>query len=588
MSCWQYALKLDCGLALLSGNVQSVTQTVEGPRLQLDVCTPQTASSDCSTIFESLITLVASNCFAAKGPEIWLPELPLPWRGWLEASSMPSTTDLLGAELALELWLLPMHEPHNLSLARETLEQRRPTLPVEVREALAYWLLFSSHPPGGRPDLKKSWRADIDEVLVMRSPGWASRRNPPEPLLSVAHHLMTELVRLRNLPVTLVEYEEVITRLGNELSPLPEAYRQAVWWEAGYQLAARGRHADASQATLYYRESCDRLQALLPGLEASGIPGYGIGIGQRAYYAGEFGQALDAYKKEWDSGTDRHRSRLKRLLANVLTDLGMLAKAASFAAEGLHEQEISGDPEAFKTRGRSAEIALRAGKLDKAEALYRLSLAEQTEMFSEDGIDGQTQTYLGHVALLSGRPDEAAVWYESAHVSDSSKDARLNAYTLMGEAALALRRQAHAEVLKMLDRLETTENVGINGDALPRALITIAGVLAGAPREKGLAAIDSLLKANYIVEALACLQVVFRQVDLADKMLNRIASQLKQWDRVIDGLKDFVGPQEPCEPNPKTLLKLIERMRKHQTLKLPTENGINIFPVSLVVPTIPE
>jgi hypothetical protein len=81
------------------------------------------------------------------------------------------------------------------SMRREGAGRASSESAADVREALAYWLLGSTHPLGGRPDLKKSWRSDTDEVLVRRSPDWTSRRCPPEPLLAAAQRLLEELTR---------------------------------------------------------------------------------------------------------------------------------------------------------------------------------------------------------------------------------------------------------------------------------------------------------------------------------------------------------------------------------------------------------
>jgi hypothetical protein len=119
--------------------------------------------------------------------------------------------------------LLPAREINDLDAARQALEARRAHLPADVREAMAYWLLGSTHPLGGRPDLKKSWRSDTDEVLVRRSPDWTSRRCPPEPLLAAAQRLLQELTRRRHVAVTLADYDELVLSLGAEIAPLPDA-----------------------------------------------------------------------------------------------------------------------------------------------------------------------------------------------------------------------------------------------------------------------------------------------------------------------------------------------------------------------------
>jgi hypothetical protein len=111
-----------------------------------------------------------------------------------------------------------------------------------------------------------------------------------------------------------------------------------------YQLAARGLHPEADEATRRYRQACDDLLTRLPGLAEADIPGFGVSIGQRAYYAGEFRIALDAYRKEWQSGSEQHRSRLQRLIANVFTDLGALTAAAGWPTRRLYDQESGRRP----------------------------------------------------------------------------------------------------------------------------------------------------------------------------------------------------------------------------------------------------
>jgi tetratricopeptide (TPR) repeat protein len=318
---------------------------------------------------------------------------------------------------------------------------------------------------------------------------------------------------------------------------------------------------------------------MMPGLANGHIPGYGVGIGQRAYYAGHFASALEAYRKEWESGSDRHHARLQRLLANLLTDLGMLSKAEQFARDGLEAQEVSGDHEVYKTRGRLAEIALRSGRLTDAETLYGQSLAEQEAVFGENGLDGQTLTYLGHAACMSNRLEDADNYYQRAMDADHRKDGRLNAYALMGKVALALRRADHDAVLAALAQLEATDRSAINGDSLPCSLIRIAG----APREQGLSALDSLIKDNYVIEALACLPALFNQHGMASKRLGQICERLREWDKALEHHRAFLGPQEPGQPNPRALLDALENMRRRQSLALPEELRNRIFPVNLIV-----
>jgi tetratricopeptide (TPR) repeat protein len=495
--------------------------------------------------------------------------------------ALPSATDLLSAELAIELWLLPAREINDLDAARRALDARRANLHEDVREALAYWLLGSTHPLGGRPDLKKSWRSDTDEVLVRRSPDWTSRRCPPEPLLAAAQRLLQELTRRRCVAVTLADYDELVDSLGDGTAPLPIAFRQAIWWEAAYQLATRGLHPEADEATRRYRQACDDLLTRLPGLAEADIPGFGVSIGQRAYYAGAFRIALDAYRKEWQSGSEQHRSRLQRLIANVFTDLGALTAAGRLANQALYDQEVAGDPETYKTLGRCGEIALRCGDLERAADFYRRSHEAQQVLLGA-GVTGQTAVYRGHVALLAGDLDEAAARYAEAHDADAGTDSRLNAYALMGEAALALRRGDHSAALAGLDRLENTDRASINGDALPVAVVTLGAVAAGAPREKGRLALEALLKNNYMAEALALLPLVYHHVGMASKALNRIADTLRQWDKALLAMPELMGESMDGDPTPKVLLAAIAEVRKRDSWQALAPLRSRIFPTNLI------
>lgn len=582
MSRWRFALHLDSGLALFAEQAVALAWQADGPRLQIDVAPTAGGSSPDEGVFSTLLQALQAQSFAAAGKAGEVAAMPMPWRVWVKSTALPSTSDLLAAELALELWLVPSREINDLDAVRGALEARRATLHEDVREALAYWLLGSTHPLGGRPDLEKSWRSDTHEVLVRRSPDWTSRRRPPEPLLATAQRLFEELTRRRSIPVTLASYEELADSLGAQTPPLPIAFRQAIWWEAGYQLAALGLHREAGVATDRYREACDELRQRLPGLAEGEIPGFGVSVGQRAYYRGDFRTALEAYWREWQSGSERHRSRLRRLIANVFTDLGALSAARRLAEQALSDQEIDGDPEAYKTLGRCGEIALRSGDLECAADFYRRSHAAQRELLGTRVVTGQTAVYRGHVALLAGHLDEAASWYVEAHGADALRDSRLNAYALMGEAALALRRDDHAAVIACLDRLENTEEASINGDALPRAVLTLAAVASGAPREKGLAAITALLKDNYMAETLMLLPLVYRRVGMASKALNRIAATLQQWDKALAGVPELLGEHVDGDPTPKTLLAAIAEVRKRDSWQALAPWRSRIFPASLI------
>jgi tetratricopeptide (TPR) repeat protein len=582
MSRWRFALPLDSDLALFAGQAVAIGWQAEGPRLQIDVAPTAGGDSPEEGVFSALLQALQAQSFVASGKAGEVAAVPMPWRVWVKSTVLPSTSDLLAAELALELWLLPSSEINDLDFAKRALEARRATLHEDVREALAYWLLGSTHSLGGRPDLKESWRSDTHEVLVRRSPDWRSRRRPPEPLLAAAQRLLEDLTRRRRISVTLVSYDELADSLGAQTPPLPIAFRQAIWWEAGYQLAAQGLHREADVATDRYQKACDELRERLPGLAEGEIPGFGVSVGQRAYYKGDFRSALDAYQKEWQSGSEQHHTRLRRLIANVFSDLGALSAARRLADEALADQESGGDPEAYKTLGRCGEIALRAGDLQRAADFYQRSQAAQEELFGVASVSGQTAVYRGHVALLAGRLDEAAERYAEAHAADARKDPRLNAYALMGEAALALQREDRAAVIACLDRLEGADQSSINGDALPCAVVTLAAVVAGAPREKGLAAINALLKDNYMAETLALLPLVYRHVGMASKALNRIADTLQQWEKALVAVPALLGERVDGDPTPQVLLAAIAEVRRRDSWQALAPLRARIFPANLI------
>lgn len=582
MSRWFFRLHLDSRLALLAGNHVQVSWRAEGPKLQLSVGAIGDGDVVEGDVFFALMQASKDQALYASGSGAFVSPLPVPWGVCASPSSLPGEQALLAAELALELWLVPSLELNDLDACRGALEARRATLREDVREALTYWLLCSTHPLDGRPDLKKSWRSDTDEVLVRRSLVWVGRRRPPEPLLAASQRLLEELTRLRLIASTLDSYEELIKAMAVLAPPLPDAFRQVIWWEAGYQLSARGLHQEADIAAQLYREACDRLTLRLPGLSKGGLPGFGVSVGQRAYYAGNFGVALLAYSKEWKSGSEQHRSRLKRLIANIFSDLGALGAAARLADEALAEQEVAGDPEVYKTLGRRGEIALRLGDAEGAAEYYRRSYDAQTELLGEKGAGGQTAVYRGHAALLAGHPDEAAGWYAEAHRADAEKDSRLNVYALMGEAALALRRNDHAAVLKCLVRLDGTEDKLIQGDELPRAIVILAGVAAGEPRERGVTAIQELLKHNYMAEALVLLPLVYRHARMVDKILNRIAEALRLWDKALLELPELAGDRVEGDLWPSVLLEAIAAVKKKDNLKPLVDLRKRIFPANFV------
>ncbi|SBT03837.1 hypothetical protein ACCAA_1160011 [Candidatus Accumulibacter aalborgensis] len=137
-------------------------------------------------------------------------------------------------------------------------------------------------------------------------------------------------------------------------------------------------------------------------------------------------------------------------------------------------------------------------------------------------------------------------------------------------------------MIACLDRLEGTDESSINRDALPRAVVKLAAVVAGAPREKGLAAIAALLDDNYMAETLVLLPLVYRHVGMASKALNRIAATLEQWDKALVAVPEWVGEPVDSDPTPQTLLAAIAEVRKRDSWQALAPWRSRIFPASLI------
>ena len=114
------------------------------------------------------------------------------------------------------------------------------------------------------------------------------------------------------------------------------------------------------------------------------------------------------------------------------------------------------------------------------------------------------------------------------------------------------------------------------------AVVALAAVVAGAPREKGLAAIADLLNDNYMAETLMLLPVVYRQVGMASKALNRIAATLQQWDKALAGVPEFLVERVHGDPTPDALLAAIAEVRRRGNWQALAPWRSRIFPASLI------
>ena len=157
MSRWRFALPLDSGLALFAGQEVAIGWQAEGPRLQIDVAPIAGGDSPAEGVFSALLQALQAQSFVASGKAGEVAAVPMPWRIWVKSTALPSTSDLLAAELALELWLLPSNEINDLDFAKRALEARRATLHEDVRAVNA----------DGGPMLI----AEVDNESFVRRPG---------------------------------------------------------------------------------------------------------------------------------------------------------------------------------------------------------------------------------------------------------------------------------------------------------------------------------------------------------------------------------------------------------------------------------
>jgi tetratricopeptide (TPR) repeat protein len=169
----------------------------------------------------------------------------------------------------------------------------------------------------------------------------------------------------------------------------------------------------------------------------------------KAYYRGDFPEALGHFRQEWRLQTQRPAgaldARLRRNLGNLLCDLGLLASARRLTEESLARQRRADDPELYKTLGRLGEIQMRQGDHAAARAAYE-------ESWQRQPAEGRTAVYLGHLALLEQRLADAEAWYQTAERADRDQGVAFNAYLVMGRIALAWRRGDHAAIAPLWNR----------------------------------------------------------------------------------------------------------------------------------------
>lgn len=97
-----------------------------------------------------MLQALQAQSFVASGKAGEVAAVPMPWRIWVKSTALPSTSDLLAAELALELWLLPSSEINDLDFAKRALEARRATCTMSEKRWLIGCFLRHIHSAGAR------------------------------------------------------------------------------------------------------------------------------------------------------------------------------------------------------------------------------------------------------------------------------------------------------------------------------------------------------------------------------------------------------------------------------------------------------
>ena len=492
-------------------------------------------------------------------PEQWEDLPPSPWGRYL-AETAPSD-DIINArygEIALALGLLPGEEWRggNRSIPPPSV---RPCTPADgCRNAWREAFVFALFEPQG------PWRQD-DELLTgwVQTVRWVLHQRRPLPQvlspnarwLALGYRLLDAISRLRATRPTLAEIETGWqTLLPPNGERLPCMFAVVYWGEGAYRLKECGDTSGAAAALDRQNAAAAALIELLPAL-APALDGglWRHHLGQLAYYRGDLPEALRQFQHEWRLQGQRLPSslkgRLQRSLGNVLTDLGLLASARRLTEAGLAQQRASDDPELFKTLGRLGEIQLRQGDYAAARSAYEESWERQKAGQRE----GRTAVYLGHLALLTDRPAEAADWYRIAEQADLAQGITFNPYRVMGLMALAGHRADRREILRLWDQHQTEWEALRDEKVLPAAVAALAAARAAPDPERAGRSVERLLEANYLLEALCPLARCAATPGRVERWLQRIASQLRRWQMALDeAAGDIAGldPNEPGAPGP--------------------------------------
>ena len=458
------------------------------------------------------------------------------------------------------------------------------SLPQRLREAFVFALFEPQGPWRQDDELLTGWVQTVRWVLHQRRP-LPQVLSPNARWLALGYRLLDAISRLRATRPTLAEIETGWqTLLPPNGERLPCMFAVVYWGEGAYRLKECGDTSGAAAALDRQNAAAAALIELLPAL-APALDGglWRHHLGQLAYYRGDLPEALRQFQHEWRLQGQRLPSslkgRLQRSLGNVLTDLGLLASARRLTEAGLAQQRASDDPELFKTLGRLGEIQLRQGDYAAARSAYEESWERQKSVQRE----GRTAVYLGHLALLTGRPAEAADWYRIAEQADLAQGITFNPYRVMGLMALAGHRADRREILRLWDQHQTEWEALRDEKVLPAAVAALAAARAAPDPERAGRFVERLLEANYLLEALCPLARCAATPGRVERWLQRIASQLRRWQIALDeAAGDIAGldPNEPGAPGP-VAARIEQALEVDHWQPLATDMA-RVFPMNLL------
>jgi tetratricopeptide (TPR) repeat protein len=485
--------------------------------------------------------LLGDNGFDVRYREDWQQLPPPPWKLMLAAPNPIEMEQAYRAEAALALRVLNVRQWRQPFSPGKLIHQlKQDNYPNKIQEAFAF-ALFDLKPPFDFENyvILDEWKSDVRRVIQGRYNFLPLDKKPQSVLLYHAYQLLALISQQRQQRLTSTEYLTAWDNFKQQATiKLPLIFAIVYWGEAAYRLTEIGNMGGAQQLLEKQTEAVKALLTQLPDLSDDLKGGlWRHHLGRLAYYRGEFAEALDQYRMEWqlhEQDDDALKARLQRSIASVLSDMGHLDSAKEQAEAALNKQQENNDSEEFKTLGRLGEIYARQGDYAQAIKQFTASWHKQADTTR----DGQTAIYLGHVYLLQGDLIEAEKWYQQAATADAQQNIGFNPYLVMGQVALA-HRQGQADTVQTFWQTHQQDLERLRSDkVLPPAVIATAVYLSDSQQMSSLDQyIRLLIEENYLIEVLYPLSLRFATPSSAMTHTEAILEGLRGWQVAIEALQ---------------------------------------------------